>query len=309
MEKVIKVTGDTLFLPICTGKTEKKLEIYLEGTKAPEKLFEFIIPVGDTADGAYPYDYMARFPVEKFTDKTLTLVGDIPQAFWKEVFTASFHPKKTCDRPAFHFTADYGWINDPNGLVYQDGSYHLYFQYNPFDTKWNNMSWGHAVSQDLLHWKQEKSVLFPDEDGMIFSGSAITNDRELLGFSKDTLLFFYSAAGSSNEWSQGKEFVQKLAYSTDGGQTLEKQAAPCLPTIAKENRDPKVFYHKKSGGYIMCLWLEENEFALFRSEDLAVWTQTDRFTLKDAWECPDLVELMDEKGKSHWMFWSADGFY
>lgn len=89
-----------------------------------------------------------------------------------------------------HFAARSGWTNDPNGMIYDNGVYHLYFQYNPFGIQWNNMSWGHAVSRDLLHWEQVDSVMFPDENGTIYSGCAIRNDRGLLGLPEDALLFF-----------------------------------------------------------------------------------------------------------------------
>ena len=212
-------------------------------------------------------------------------------------------------RPLYHFTPQYGWMNDPNGLVYAEGVYHLYFQHNPFDVQWENMSWGHAVSRDLLHWEQKDDVLFPDETGTMFSGSGIVNDRKMLGLPEDALVFFYTAAGNNNKWSAGKQFTQRIAYSTDGGETLHKIDKSVLPTVCKENRDPKVFWHEKSGAYIMTLWLEENDFGIFRSTDLLNWEQTDRLTFKEAWECPDLVCLKDEKGNETWMFWSADGFY
>ena len=108
-------------------------------------------------------------------------------------------------------------MNDPNGLVYAEGVYHLYFQHNPFDVQWENMSWGHAVSRDLLHWEQKDDVLFPDETGTMFSGSGIVNDRKMLGLPEDALVFFYTAAGNNNKWSAGKQFTQRIAYSTDGG--------------------------------------------------------------------------------------------
>src|SRR5699024_2710544 len=107
-------------------------------------------------------------------------------------------------RPSVHFTAVHGWINDPNGLIYADGLFHYYFQYNPFDTEWQNMSWGHAVSRDLLHWRQEETVMSPDEDGPIFSGSAVENQQGLLGQPQEALLYFYTAAGGSSRWSAGK---------------------------------------------------------------------------------------------------------
>ena len=308
MEKVIRITENYLYIPIKTGKEEKLLEIFWTKEDVSVKIAEFFVPVDTTGVDA-TYDYYARFPVNIFTDKTLTLKGEVTEAFMDLIRNDGFVANEPLQCPSIHFTAECGWINDPNGLVYSKGLFHLYFQYNPFDTKWNNMSWGHAVSRDLLHWKQEDTVLFPDTEGMMFSGCGLVNERGLLGLPKDALLFFYTAAGGSTPWSNGKAFTQRLAYSLDDGKTLNKTATEVLPTICQENRDPKVFWHDESQAYIMCLWLEKNDFAIFRSADLTQWEQSDRFTLQDAWECPDLIKVKTVDGKEQWVFWTADGFY
>lgn len=310
MEKNIKITKEYLYIPIQIEASEKLIEIFLKDADGTEKKeLEFMIPVGKSKNDIYPCDYVARFPVKKFTDKTLTLRGDVPEAFLREVRNDSFKEYEPLERPSIHFTAMRSWINDPNGLCYKDGVYHLYFQYNPFSTKWNNMSWGHAVSKDLLYWKEKDPVLFPDEHGMIFSGSAIQNRRGCLGLSEDALICFYTAAGGSNEWGKDKFFTQKIAFSLDNGETLRKTEIGALDVIEKENRDPKVFWHEPTKSYIMCLWLEKNDFAILRSEDLTDFKMTHRFSLEEAWECPDLFPLFGENGKEQWVFWSADGFY
>ena len=224
--------------------------------------------------------------------------------------------KQNTNRPIIHFTPNTGWMNDPNGLVFYNGIYHLYFQYNPFNIKWQNMCWGHAESKDLLHWTQCKTVLYPDEQGTIFSGSGIVNKKALLGQKKDSLLFFYTAAGGAGNvlQSKGKLSTQRVAVSNDEGKTLQKLERGVIPTIEKENRDPKVFYHKQSHSYICVLWLEETTYCILRSADLENWKETQRFNFTGAWECPDLVELncIDSNGNAtekKWLFWSADGFY
>ncbi|HHV11532.1 MAG TPA: glycoside hydrolase family 32 protein [Clostridiales bacterium] len=310
MEKEIRIEEEYLYLPVGAGQAEKMLEIFVrDGRNQKVKVMEFMVPVGKVEDGLCAYDYLARIPVKEFMDRTLILEGEVPEEFMEGIRCASFLPYGRLRRPAVHYTAERGWINDPNGLVYQDGTYHLYYQYNPCNTRWNNMSWGHAVSKDLLHWETKDMVMVPDEDGMIFSGSAIVNERGMLGLPKDALLFFYTAAGSHNLWSKDKPFVQKMAYSLDHGDHLVKMEEGRLDTICKENRDPKVFWHGESSSYIMCLWLEKNDFAILRSPDLKDWRMSDRFTLAEAWECPDLVRLKGEDGSGQWMFWSADGFY
>ena len=294
MEKEIYIKKGWLFIPVCATygelpfggkKNNRMLEIFCRENNSETKLFEFQIPAGEAEDETYPVSYYARFPVKQFTDKTLILRGDLGKAFFDGIRNEDVPEteKKSLRatqgeafrRPSIHFTPQTGWMNDPNGLVYAEGVYHLYFQHNPFDVQWENMSWGHAVSRDLLHWEQKDDVLFPDETGTMFSGSGIVNDRKMLGLPEDALVFFYTAAGNNNKWSAGKQFTQRIAYSTDGGETLHKIDKGVLPTVCKENRDPKVFWHEKSGAYIMTLWLEENDFGIFRSTDLLKWEQTD----------------------------------
>ena len=316
MERELTLTKPYIYLPVCAGKTETKLEIFLEDESAfRKKIYEFKVPVADidTDIEQYPLDYYAQIPAEQYLGRQIVICANAPKAFMDCIKNDSkkenSEDKIQSPRPLIHFAAETGWTNDPNGMIYADGIYHLYFQYNPLNTSWENMSWGHAVSTDLLHWKQEDTVLFPDAFGTMFSGCAISNEHSMLDLPKDALLFFYTAAGDTNAWSKGLAFTQKIAYSLDGGKTLVKMETPCLPTIEKENRDPKVYWHEETQAYVMALFLEGNDFAIFRSQDLQQWEQSDRFTLDDAWECPDLLRLTSDTGETCWFFWSADGFY
>jgi len=313
MEKYFDMVKSNQYLVIPVKTKEEKVKVYLYADDTV--ITELNIPLGKSQDENYSYDYLAYLPMKEYCGKQIRIEGEVPQPFLNEVHLSDLVKKDREDRPVIHFTPDYGWINDPNGLVYHKGLYHLYFQYNPLDTEWDNMSWGHAVSEDLLHWEQRDTVLLPDEDGMIFSGCGLVNELELLGLPKDTLLFFYSAAGSANELSKGKDFVQKLAYSLDKGDTLIRKQA-VLSTVCKENRDPKIFWHEKTKAYIMCLWLEKDEFAIFRSIDLENWEISQRLNLEQGFECPDLFELNVETEKNElgirekkWVFWCADGYY
>lgn len=173
-------------------------------------------------------------------------------------------------RPLVHFTAAKGWINDPNGLVYYGGRYLMYFQHNPVATTWENMHWGGAVSDDLIHWEEIGDVLFPDKDGTMFSGCAIIDKKNLTGLQRGNepaILYFYTSAGNTSETSKGKPFTQCLAYSNDGGKTLIKyDKNPIIKNIIKENRDPKVIYCEPDDSYIMVLFLDGHSFAILKSK-------------------------------------------
>lgn len=220
-------------------------------------------------------------------------------------------------RPQFHFTAKTGWLNDPNGLVFENGRWHLFFQHNPFGTKWGNMTWGHAVSADLLHWEQWKNALEPDELGTMFSGSAVIDRDNTAGFGKGAMVALYTAAGGTSPQSKGKPFTQCLAYSTDGGRTFTKFAGnPVLRHIAGGNRDPKVFWHGASKKWVMALFVEPKEggktvntIQFFGSPNLKDWTFLSR--IDDFFECPDCFELPidGDATKTKWVLFGADGNY
>lgn len=289
-------------LPIWAGQPTEKLEVFC----GAEKLFELRVPKGPAQPGE-PESFCAPLPVGDYIGREIVITGDFSDEFFAGIRNAE--EAETSGRPAVHFTAQSGWINDPNGLVYQDGVYHLYFQYNPFDTRWENMCWGHAESVDLLHWEQLETALYPDATGTMFSGSGIVNERGLLDLPKDALIFFYTAAAASNEWTAAKGFTQRIAYSLDGGRTLVKTDRGALPTVEGENRDPKVFWHEESQAYIMVLWLYEDVFGVYRSADLESWEESDRVKLDKGWECPDLFCLADDDGNSQWVFTEAGGGY
>ncbi len=315
MTRELTVTENYLNIPICAGSPERQLEIFLaeDGTK----LFEFMIPVAEAEGDDYPCDFSAQVPMTEWIGKTVRVEGDMTECFAGALsFIGSSRKAETAaeirsaeGRPAVHFTADTGWANDPNGLIFDNGLYHLYFQYNPFDIKWNNMSWGHAVSRDLLHWEQWDTVMFPDADGEIFSGCALKDVPGTTGFPDGALLFCYTAGGGENQWSKTKQFTQKLAYSTDGGRTLIRESDPCVPVIGPQSRDPKILWHAQSGAFVMVLWLYGHAYGIFRSTDLRSWDMTQEITFEGQWECPDLYELSDPDGKKQWFFWTPNTEY
>lgn len=169
--------------------------------------------------------------MREWKGEEIVVEGEVPESFMEAVALSNELPWIPHKKPLIHFSPNTGWVNDPNGMIYQDGVYHLFFQHNPCDTRWQNMSWGHAVSRNLLHWEQKGDAIFPDEDGTMFSGCGIVNEQEKFGLPKDAEIFFYTCAGGMSEWSKGKKFVQKIAYSTDRGETFFKKKGHVLEHI------------------------------------------------------------------------------
>lgn len=224
----------------------------------------------------------------------------------------SYHEKY---RPQFHFSPKKGWTNDPNGLVFYQGEYHLFFQHNPFDTKWGNMTWGHAVSADMVHWEQMANALEPDKMGTMFSGSAVVDWNNTAGFqtgSEKTIVLIYTAAGGTSPESKGQPFTQCLAYSNDRGRTFTKYSGnPVVPNIKGENRDPKVLWHAPTKRWIMALFLDGNTYAFLSSPDLKHWSMLHHITVPKVAECPDFFEMPveNEPGVSKWVWTGANGSY
>ena len=305
VKKYIRINRKYLLIPICAEKKTKTVSFSMQ----EGKVFEFEIPVSEDEEGFYSFHYYAPLNVEKYAGRKMLVEGDVPNGFLNAVSLSDSIPQVCQSHPLIHFTTDTGWINDPNGLLYQNGIYHLFYQHNPFDTRWENMCWGHAVSRDLLHWERKETILYPDVDGTVFSGSGIINERGLLGLETNAQIYFYTCAGSKSKWSRGKTFTQRIAVSTDGGETLERIEGAAVRQLAEENRDPKVYWHEESSSYYMVLYLRENDFAILRSKDLKNWKKSQTLTLEGAWECPDLRQLPVEGGGEKWVFYSADGYY
>jgi fructan beta-fructosidase len=208
-------------------------------------------------------------------------------------------------RPQFHFTSRRGWLNDPNGLVYYEGEYHLFYQHNPYGWNWGNMHWGHAVSKDLVHWKELPVALYPDKHGTMYSGSAVVDWNNTAGFQtgkEPALVAMFTAAG--------KPFTQGLAYSNDRGRTWTKyEKNPVLGHIVHENRDPKVIWFAPEKKWVMALYLDHNDFALFASPNLKQWEKLCDVKLPGDAECPEFFEMpVDGDPKNtRWIFYGANG--
>lgn len=204
-------------------------------------------------------------------------------------------------RPYYHFTPLYGWMNDPNGMVYKDGEYHLYFQYNPYGSKWGNMHWGHAVSRDLIHWEHLDPAIARDPVGHIFSGSSVVDKKNTAGFGKDAIIAIYT----NN--SVNHDEVQCIAYSNDNGRTFTKyEGNPVLTPFdgLKDFRDPKVFWYEKDKCWFMIVSADK-ETRFYKSKNLKKWDYVSAFgkglgQQPCQYECPDFFQLPvngDEKNK------------
>lgn len=215
-------------------------------------------------------------------------------------------------RPLLHFSPRNGWNNDPNGLVYANGTYHMFFQYNPCDVVWGNMHWGHATSTDLIHWQEQEIALYPDELGVMFSGSAMVDERNQLGLRQgdtDVILLFYTAE-PINQLAKGRQTTQCLAYSTDNGKTFTKYPGnPIVPTIVNGNRDPKVQWDEASQRYVMALYLDSDRYAILHSTDLLHWNMVQELHLEGDNECPDLLLMTADDGTPKAVMGGAHGLY
>lgn len=203
-------------------------------------------------------------------------------------------------RPAFHHTPLYGWMNDPNGMFHKDGKWHLYYQYNPYGSKWQNMTWGHSVSTDLLHWEHKPEAIKPNGLGAVFSGSCVVDKENTAGFGKDAVVALYTSAATSQ--------IQSLASSTDDGTTFDIYPGNPVITLESEARDPKVFWNNETKEWNLSLaHALDHEMLFFTSPDLKNWTLSGNFgkglgAQDGVWECPDLFELpVEGTGEKKWV--------
>lgn len=214
---------------------------------------------------------------------------------WKELkMSDSFDmTNKEMFRPVYHHTPVYGWMNDPNGMFYKDGVYHLYFQYNPYGSVWGNMHWGHSTSTDLMHWIFEGCAIVPDAWGAIFSGSCVVDHNNTAGFGKGAVVAFYTSA-KATPW--GDVQSQSMAYSLDNGKTFTKyEGNPILTSSEKDFRDPKVFWYAPGKHWVMMLAVGQH-MEIYSSVNLKEWKKESEFGAMQGahggvWECPDLVEI------------------
>lgn len=240
----------------------------------------FEIKDGQTLDIIFTGDRRKTGPIKDF-------------ACWKEMkFSNDFDTtNREKFRPSYHHTPLYGWMNDPNGMFYKDGEWHLYYQYNPYGSLWENMTWGHSVSKDLIHWEALPLAIEADAIGTIFSGSCVVDKNNTAGFGKDAIIAFYTSAAESQ--------TQSMAYSTDGGRTFTKyDKNPVVTFNAPDFRDPKVFWYEGTNRWIMMLAVGQ-EMQIWSSANLKDWNKESSFGSEygchgGVWECPDMLKIGDK---------------
>ncbi len=256
-------------------------------------------------------DFFAFLDLEPFRGRTLKVEAALPveSTALARLATADEVPGaadlyREPLRPRFHFTSRRGWLNDPNGLVWHEGTYHLFYQHNPYGWDWGNMHWGHATSPDLVHWTERPIALYPREHGdWAFSGSAVVDRGNTSGFGlggKDPLVAAYTSTGRD----------ECIVFSNDGGRTWSEFSGN--PVLRHQGRDPKLIRHEPTNRWVMAVYDEEGgrrSIAFHTSPDLKAWTFASR--IDGFYECPDLFELPVEgdPGQARWVLSAADGAY
>lgn len=293
----ITIKNNYLIFPVNSLATNKCLTFNMSGKT---------VYMLDIKIDYYNSDFYAYIDVSRFIGQTLDISVEpkikLDFRVADEIDIDNLYSEPL--RPQIHFTAKNGWLNDPNGLIYLNGTYHMFYQYNPAESNWGNMHWGHATSKDLVHWTEKKTALFPDDRGMMFSGSAILDEKKLLSKNTDSrkaALLYYTTT---------TPFSQYLSYSTDGFKTIEKYSdSPIIPHIEEANRDPKVSFCDELDCYILVLYLKEDIYCIFKSDDLVNWNELQRFNLPGDNECPDIFPLCASNGRRKWVLMGAHGRY
>lgn len=304
---LVRVTGEGkyLLLPVQETNDDARIAILVDGkidkninVRLAKSKVDYYVPFDLT-----PYKGH-NFLMNIVTTQGRSTVREAKDdACWKNMVLADTFDTTNREkfRPVYHHTPLYGWMNDPNGMFYKDGVWHLSYQWNPYGSKWQNLSWGLSTSPDLIHWEtQEGAVLEPDGLGMIFSGSSAIDKTNSAGFGKDAVVAMYTSADASQ--------IQSLAWSDDGGYTYNKYLGNPTLTLESEARDPNMFWDNEKKEWVLLLaHALDHEMLIFTSPDMKEWTLQSRFgqglgAQDGVWECPDLFKLkIDGTDEEKWV--------
>ena len=297
---IITVTNPTKYLLLPVQEEKEEAQVLLDTGSKDDTWMDVRL----SQSGA---DYYVPFSLGNGNSATVKILGLKKDALAVNLMKLSdtFDTTNTdFYRPTYHFSPLYGWMNDPNGVVYKDGEYHLYFQYNPYGSKWGNMHWGHAVSKDLVHWQQLDPAIARDPVGHIFSGSSVVDKNNTAGYGKNAIIAIYT----NN--SVNHDEVQCMAYSTDNGRTFTKyEGNPVLTPFdgLKDFRDPKVFWYEKNKSWYMIVSADK-EIRLYKSKNLKKWDYVSAFgkgmgQQPCQYECPDFFQLPvnGDKNNKKWV--------
>ncbi|MDE5608656.1 MAG: GH32 C-terminal domain-containing protein [Muribaculaceae bacterium] len=303
---LIRINGDGryLMLPIEECHDDARIEVIVNGRR--EQIVNARLAINRV-------DYVVPLEVSRYDREALVLAVETRQsrsdgrsieddACWELLALADDFDETNTEkyRLAFHHTPPRGWMNDPNGLVYKDGIWHLYYQYNPYGSQWQNMSWGHSSSTDLVNWKHHGVALEPNALGTVFSGNCAVDTDGSAGFGRDAIVGLYTSAGATQQ--------QSLVWSTDGGDTFSFYPGNPVITLPTEARDPNIFRYGPGGDWVLILAHPlERETLIFTSPDLREWTLRSSFgrgpgAPEGIWECPDLFRLpVDGSDEEKWV--------
>jgi sucrose-6-phosphate hydrolase SacC (GH32 family) len=323
--RALRVERRYLHIPVRTGDPMRRVRLSVG--RIVQRWFDIELAQGEP-------EWWAFIDLTRVRGESILLalegegpVGALDAIHQSDEIVGSDQLYREARRPQLTFSSRRGWLNDPVGLVFLDGEYHLFYQHNPYGTSWGNMHWGHAVSRDLVHWQELPVSLYPDELGAMFSGSVVVDrgdTAELQRGAEPPLIAIYTAAG--------EPFTQCIAASSDRGRTWEKYSGnPVLSDHPPSSRDPRVFWHRPTGRWVMALFLDDGgsiaggqptereeayrrrsaNFALYASSDLRRWARMSDVVLPDDGECPELFELpiQGRTGETRWIFMGASGRY
>lgn len=296
---IVHITHPTKYLLLPVEETADEAQVRLDTGNAADTDMDVRLALGKT-------EYFVPFKLPAGAQEATVRIAHMPQSAlcWKEMRLSDTFDTENREkyRPLYHHTPVYGWMNDANGLVYKDGEYHLYFQYNPYGSVWGNMHWGHSVSRDLLHWEHLDTGIERDTMGHIFSGSCIVDKFNSAGTGKDNIIAFYT---SHKSVPSGQRQVQCMAWSTDNGRTFTKyEGNPVLTPFdgLQDFRDPKVFWYEPEQKWVMIVSADKN-MRFYTSQDLKQWEYMSEWGAgfgpqPNQFECPDFLQMPVDGDKS-----------